>query len=265
MGAIRRGRLDEIDTVRGLALATIFIDHVPGNPLDQLTIRNFGLSDATEMFVFLAGLAAALAYFRKFTTGQPWTAAARAAKRGFDLYVVHLFCIVVVAAMVALTASVTLNPDKLDWINLGAVFKDPAQALIGLVALTHQPGYFNILPMYICFMLMLPVMMLIARASVGAMLVVPLMARMTEVDGFAHSLVTETLLGIPTTAHILGGCCMGSDAEEGVINKDHEVFGYRGLYVVDGSAMSANLGVNPSLTITAMAERALSKIPAKEG
>lgn len=170
MGAIRRGRLDEIDTVRGLALATIFIDHVPGNPLDQLTIRNFGLSDATEMFVFLAGLAAALAYFRKFTTGQPWTAAARAAKRGFDLYMVHLFCIVVVAAMVALTASVTLNAEKLDWINLGAVFSDPARALIGVVALTHQPGYFNILPMYICFMLMLPVMMLIARASVGAML-----------------------------------------------------------------------------------------------
>lgn len=85
-----------------------------------------------------------------------------------------------------------------------------------------------------------------------------------EVDGFAHSLVTETFLGIPTTAHILGGCCMGSDPAEGVIDKNHEVFGYPGLYVVDGSAMSANLGVNPSLTITAMAERALSKIPANE-
>ena len=56
---------------------------------------------------------------------------------------------------------------------------------------------------------------------------------------------------------------MGSDQAEGVIDKDHEVFGYPGLYVVDGSAMSANLGVNPSLTITAMAERALSKIPMK--
>lgn len=83
------------------------------------------------------------------------------------------------------------------------------------------------------------------------------------VDGFAQSLLTETFLGIPTTAHILGGCCMGQAAEDGVISKDHEVFGYPGLYVVDGSAMSANLGVNPSLTITAMAERALSKIPEK--
>lgn len=84
-----------------------------------------------------------------------------------------------------------------------------------------------------------------------------------EVDGFAQSLITETFLGIPTTAHILGGACMGDSILDGVIDKDHKVFGYSGLYVVDGAAVSANPGVNPSLTITAMAERALSKIPAK--
>lgn len=84
-----------------------------------------------------------------------------------------------------------------------------------------------------------------------------------EVDGFAQSLITETLLGIPTTAHILGGCCMGATAQEGVIDTGHEVFGYPGLYVVDGSSVSANPGVNPSLTITAMAERALAGIPAR--
>jgi cholesterol oxidase len=82
-----------------------------------------------------------------------------------------------------------------------------------------------------------------------------------EVDGYAHSLLTETLLGIPTTAHILGGCCMGRSPEEGVIDASQEVFGYPGLFVVDGSAVSANPGVNPSLTITALAERALSLIP----
>ena len=60
-----------------------------------------------------------------------------------------------------------------------------------------------------------------------------------------------------------GGCCLGSHPEEGVVDKDHEVFGYPGLYVTDGSAMSANLGVNPSLSITAMAERALSKLPSR--
>lgn len=85
-----------------------------------------------------------------------------------------------------------------------------------------------------------------------------------KVDGFAASLATETLLGIPTTAHILGGCVMGDSRETGVIGPDHQVWGYPGLYVVDGSALSANPGVNPSLTICALAERAMERIPAKE-
>jgi cholesterol oxidase len=68
---------------------------------------------------------------------------------------------------------------------------------------------------------------------------------------------------VPTTAHILGGCTIGDSAETGVIDEKHQVFGYPGLYVVDGAAVSANPGVNPSLTITAMAERAMSLIPRK--
>jgi cholesterol oxidase len=83
-----------------------------------------------------------------------------------------------------------------------------------------------------------------------------------EVDGFSMSLFSETLLGIPSTAHILGGCCMGATSEEGVIDTTHQLFGYPGLYVVDGAAVSANPGVNPALTITALAERALSPLPA---
>ncbi len=76
-------------------------------------------------------------------------------------------------------------------------------------------------------------------------------------------LLTETLLGIPTTAHILGGAVMGRNISEGVIDTDHKVFGYQNMFVCDGSAVSANPGVNPSLTISALAERAISKIPAK--
>ena len=84
-----------------------------------------------------------------------------------------------------------------------------------------------------------------------------------KLNGVVGSLVTETLFGTPSTAHILGGACMGKSYKEGVIDKDHRVFGYDGLYVIDGSAISANPGVNPSLTITAMAERAMSKIGPK--
>jgi cholesterol oxidase len=71
------------------------------------------------------------------------------------------------------------------------------------------------------------------------------------------------LLDIPNTAHILGGCPMGGDAQTGVVDVNHQVFNYPGLYVADGSVVPANLGVNPSLTIAAMTERAMSRIPAK--
>jgi len=82
-----------------------------------------------------------------------------------------------------------------------------------------------------------------------------------KVGGVVGTLFTETVLGTPSTAHILGGACMGDSPASGVIDRDHQVFGYPGLYVIDGSAVSANPGVNPSLTITALAERAMAQIP----
>jgi cholesterol oxidase len=84
------------------------------------------------------------------------------------------------------------------------------------------------------------------------------------VNGKPIVLLTETLFGIPTTAHILGGAVMGRDKEEGVIDKNNQVFDYKNMYICDGSAISANPGVNPSLTITALSERAMSKIPSKQ-
>ena len=76
--------------------------------------------------------------------------------------------------------------------------------------------------------------------------------------GVPHNSVLESMLNMSVTAHILGGCPIGADAAGGVIDARHEVFGYPGLYVMDGSAIPANVGVNPSLTITAMAERAMT-------
>ncbi len=73
----------------------------------------------------------------------------------------------------------------------------------------------------------------------------------------------ESLLNMPMTAHILGGCPIGLDAEEGVIDLDCQIHNYPGLYVVDGSIMPGNPGVNPSLTITALAEYAMSRMPEK--
>lgn len=74
---------------------------------------------------------------------------------------------------------------------------------------------------------------------------------------------TETLFGIPTTAHILGGAVMGASPEEGVIDKNNRVFGYQNMLICDGAMISANPGVNPSLTITAISERAMAQLPEK--
>ena len=80
-------------------------------------------------------------------------------------------------------------------------------------------------------------------------------------NGIPGNGLPESLLGASTTAHILGGCHMGRTGEDGVIDIHHEVFGHPGLFVVDGSAVSANVGANPSLTIAAMAERFAAQLP----
>jgi len=86
-----------------------------------------------------------------------------------------------------------------------------------------------------------------------------------KVNGVASNAVTEVLFGLSSTAHILGGCPMGKTAQEGVIDKFFRVHGYPNFYILDGSIVPCNLGVNPSLTITALSEYAMSNIPKKKG
>lgn len=84
-----------------------------------------------------------------------------------------------------------------------------------------------------------------------------------KTNGIPATAFTDSLFNFPTTAHLMGGVPFGRDDQEGVIGLDYQVHNYPGLYVVDGSIMPANPGVNPSLTITALAEYAMSKVPAK--
>src|SRR5690606_37131495 len=86
-----------------------------------------------------------------------------------------------------------------------------------------------------------------------------------KTGGIPNGTINEGLLNTPMTAHVLGGCPYGRDASEGVIGVDAQVHGYPGLYVVDGAMLPANPGVNPILTIAAMAELAMSRIPPKSG
>jgi cholesterol oxidase len=83
-------------------------------------------------------------------------------------------------------------------------------------------------------------------------------------NGVALGSIGENLLGLPTTAHILGGAPIGRNAEDGVVNENFGIHNYEGMYIIDGSIMPANPGVNPSLTITALAEYAMSKVKNKK-
>jgi cholesterol oxidase len=85
-----------------------------------------------------------------------------------------------------------------------------------------------------------------------------------KIGGSPMSSINEVLLDIPVTAHLLGGACIGDSPETGVIDPYHRVYGHEGLHVIDGAAVTANLGANPSLTITAMAERSLALWPNKD-
>jgi cholesterol oxidase len=86
-----------------------------------------------------------------------------------------------------------------------------------------------------------------------------------KVNGVAQNILLEIFFNRPTTAHILGGCPMSESSETGVVNENLKVHGYPDFFITDGSVIQGNIGVNPSLTITALSEYALSKIPEKEG
>lgn len=86
-----------------------------------------------------------------------------------------------------------------------------------------------------------------------------------KVAGVPQNILLEVFFNRPTTAHILGGCPMSEDVESGVVDNNLKVHGYPDFYITDGSVIQGNIGVNPSLTITAMAEYSMSKIPSKEG
>ncbi|MCX5496891.1 OpgC domain-containing protein [Kaistia dalseonensis] len=152
-----------IDFFRGLALISIFVNHIPGNFFSNFTHRNFGLSDAAEVFVLLAGMSAALAYFPRFVSGQGPRAVGLVAKRIGTLYIAQLSSILIGFSIYAI-ASIWLQdpglmlPDERRWI-----VEVPIKALAGLGLLTYQTGNFNILPMYIGMMALLPAIMLIAR------------------------------------------------------------------------------------------------------
>jgi hypothetical protein len=154
-----------IDFWRGFALLTIFINHVPGNAFEPFTYSHFSISDAAELFVFLAGWAIALAVRGRRGLEPPGRVVLRLASRTIEVYRAQIVITAIALAMLAGTALWLQNPLVLEWHNAGPVFADPVPTTIGWVLLTHQLGYFNILPLYVALLALSPVFVLLARVS----------------------------------------------------------------------------------------------------
>ncbi|MCR8550998.1 OpgC domain-containing protein [Salipiger sp. P9] len=161
----RRPRDPRIDAFRGLALVTIFVDHVPGNPYEQVTLRNWGFSDAAEAFFIMSGIAAGLAYSGALASGPFWAGAKPVWRRAWLLYLVHLCLSLWAIAIFAAGADVFGLPALLEKNNLGAVFQKTGEALVGLPLLLHQLGYVNILPVYSVLLLCTPFAIRVGRTN----------------------------------------------------------------------------------------------------
>ncbi|EPX78727.1 OpgC protein [Salipiger mucosus DSM 16094] len=156
-----RERDPRIDVFRGIALLMILVDHIPGNPYEALTIRNFGFSDAAEGFFLMSGIAAGIAYsgnIERWRDGRGSIGAAGGPiwRRAWTLYLVQLFMTLWALAMFAGAAQLFVQPDLIEQHNISRMFETPLAAFPGLAALTYQVGYVNILPTYIVLLLVTP-------------------------------------------------------------------------------------------------------------
>ncbi|MFC0219770.1 hypothetical protein FHS82_001270 [Pseudochelatococcus lubricantis] len=166
------GRIETIDFWRGLVLVIIFINHVPGNIFESVTPRNFGFSDSAEAFVFISGLSVALAYGGNMSRGDTLGALNKAWRRAFLLYAIHLLLTFTAIALFANAFVLTGREAFILGHGRDVIFDDPAAALLGIMSLGHQLGYYNILPLYILLMLCAPFILLAAWRSPMATLIV---------------------------------------------------------------------------------------------
>jgi hypothetical protein len=155
-----------LDFFRGLGMFIILIAHITGNPWTLWIPARFGFSDATEMFVFCSGMASAIAFGAIFTRAGWAMGSLRIAHRIWQVYWVHIgVFFVTLVLMLALNATGVFPRDEVGTLNLYPFLNNTGPNLIGLFTLTYVPNYFDILPMYLVILGLIPVMMALARVD----------------------------------------------------------------------------------------------------
>ena len=156
------GRVDAIDVYRGFVLCTIFINHIPGNIFETLTYRNVSLSDSTEAFVFLSGLAIARAYGPRFAEGARQSIVFSLLRRALRLYGLHLALSLAGIAIFVVGTSLSDDMDLCAAHGRAFILANPLLGTAGLASLGYQIGYFNILPLYVVLVAAIPAFLWLA-------------------------------------------------------------------------------------------------------
>ncbi|MBU2089200.1 MAG: OpgC domain-containing protein [Alphaproteobacteria bacterium] len=145
-----------LDFFRGLALLFIFLNHIPGNDFSWITNKHFGISDATEIFVFISGYAAALAYSRRMTRDGFRAATGRILHRAGEVYGVHILLVLVLAVEAIWLFNRTHNINILAYSNIITLMADPKAGLLNTLLLTYRPLNMDVLPLYIVLLMVFP-------------------------------------------------------------------------------------------------------------
>jgi hypothetical protein len=148
-----------LDLFRGLALWLIFLDHIPSNAVSWITIRNYGFSDATEIFVFISGYTAAFVYGREMHRQGFVVASARVLKRAWQIYVAHVFLFAIYLAEIAYVAQSFDNPLYTEEMGVLDFMKNPDVTILQALLLKFKPVNMDVLPLYIVLLLFFPPML----------------------------------------------------------------------------------------------------------
>lgn len=162
-----RVRDPRLDFYRGIAMLIIFTSHTPGNFWGDWIPGRFGFSDATEIFVFCSGMASAIAFGGSYDRRGWLLGTARVLFRCWQVYWAHICLFFALAFMLIALDGFGFEKNYVNSLNLGQFFNDTKDHLFGLMTMTYVPNYFDILPMYIAILLLMPLVMALASVHVG--------------------------------------------------------------------------------------------------
>jgi hypothetical protein len=227
-----------LDLFRGLALWLIFLDHIPSNIVSWITIRNYGFSDATEIFVFISGYTAAFVYGRAMRERGVVIASARMLKRAWQVYVAHIFLFVIYMAEIAYVSASFENPLFNEEMGIFDFLKQPDVTLVQALLLKFKPANMDVLPLYITLLAgFAPFIWLLLRQPTVALLASALIYALSWHFGWAlPSYPDGTWVFNPFAWQLMFGfgawCALGGAEKLGNVVRSNVAFGVAAAYLL---------------------------------